>query len=568
MTIDERYSRWLERTADNTEINEQLKGYDEATKSDSFYRDLEFGTGGLRGKIGAGPNRMNVYTVARASQGMAMTIGAGSKIAIAYDSRIKSDVFARTAASVFAANGITAYIFKTLMPTPTLSFAVRKLQCDAGVVITASHNPAVYNGYKAYGPDGCQFTLELAEKTLANILAIDEFDDVKAVDFEKGLEEGSIVYIDDAVLEKFIDNVLAQCLQPGLPKEVGLKVVYSPFNGTGNVPVRKALARMGVECAVVKEQEMPDGNFPTIPYPNPEIRENFKLAEELANKLQPDLLLATDPDADRVGIAGKNRDGSFTLMNGNEVGLMLMEYVLSTRKAQGTLPEKPVVIKTIVTADLAYEIAAAYGAEVIDVLTGFKFIGEQMSVLADKGEGDRFVIGFEESYGYLGGLYARDKDAIFASTMICEMAADLKKKDITIPEFMDSIYKKYGYCIHELLNYSFEGQSGMEQMKRIMQAFRAAYADGFAGEKAVGFADYKESYHLDIASNEKEILTLPKSDVLCFELTGGLKFLARPSGTEPKMKAYLVSKAPTLEEAQKNMDRLGKAVTDKVNSVE
>jgi len=568
MTIEERYQRWLTRTAGDRELNDQLKGYDEATKSDCFYRDLEFGTGGLRGKIAAGPNRMNVFTVARASQGLAMTVGKGGKIAIAYDSRIKSDVFARTAASVFAANGITAYIFQTLMPTPTLSFAVRELKCDAGVVVTASHNPAVYNGYKAYGPDGCQFTLELAEKTLSNILATDEFDGVKSVDFEQGIKDGSIIYIDDSLLEKFIDNVIAQTLQPGLPKEVGLKVVYSPFNGTGNVPVRKALARLGVKCDVVPEQENPDGNFPTIPYPNPEIRENFKLAEALALKLQPDLLLATDPDCDRVGIAGRNRDGSFTLMNGNEVGLMLMEYVLSTRKTQGTLPKKPVVIKTIVTADLAYEIASAYGCEVIDTLTGFKFIGEQMSVLADKGEGDRFVIGFEESYGYLGGLYARDKDAVFASTMICEMAADLKKKDITIPEFMESIYQKYGYCLHELLNYGFEGQSGMEKMKRILASFRAAKQDGFANEKATGFADYKESYHLDFATNEKEILTLPKSDVLTFELSNGLKFLVRPSGTEPKMKAYLVSKAKTLEEAKANMERLAKAVTDKVNSVE
>lgn len=568
MTVDERYARWLERTADNKEINDQLRGYDEKTKSDSFYRDLEFGTGGLRGKIGAGPNRMNVYTVARASQGLAQTVGKGGRIAIAYDSRIKSDVFARTAASVFAANGITAYIFRTLMPTPTLSFAVRELKCDAGVVVTASHNPAVYNGYKAYGPDGCQFTLELAEKTLQNILATDEFDGVNSVDFDEGIKNGSIVYIDDSLLEKFIDNVTAQLLQPGLPAAVGLKVVYSPFNGTGNVPVRKTLDRMGVKCSVVKEQELPDGNFPTIPYPNPEIRENFKLAEELAVKLQPDLLLATDPDCDRVGIAGRNRDGSFTLMSGNEVGLMLMEYILSTRKALGTLPERPVVIKTIVTADLAYEIAKEYGAEIIDVLTGFKFIGEQMSALVAKGEGDRFVLGFEESYGYLGGLYARDKDAVFASAMICEMAADLKKKDITIPEFMESIYKKYGYCLHELLNYGFEGQSGMEKMKRIMKAFRAASADGFAGEKAVGFADYAESRKVDIASGKEETINLPKSDVLCFELTGGLKFLVRPSGTEPKMKAYLVSKAPTLEEAKQNMERLSRAVTDKVNSVE
>lgn len=568
MTIDERYSRWLERTADNEEINAQLKGYDEATKNDSFYRDLEFGTGGLRGKIGAGPNRMNVYTVARATQGLAETVGEGSHVAIAYDSRIKSDVFARTAACVFAANGVTAHIFKTLMPTPTLSYAVRYLKCDAGVVITASHNPAVYNGYKAYGPDGCQFTLELAEKTLKNILACDEFDGVKSMDFDEGLACGKIIYIDDEVLETFVDNVVAQTLQPELCKEVGLKVVYSPFNGAGNVPVRKALAKLGVKVDVVKEQEEPDGNFPTIPYPNPEIRENFKLAEELALKLQPDLLLATDPDSDRVGIAGKNRDGSFTLMNGNEVGLMLMEYVLSTRKANGTLPKNPVVIKTIVTADLAYEIAEAYGVEVIDTLTGFKFIGEQMSVLDDKGEGNRFVIGFEESYGYLGGLYARDKDAVFASAMICDMAAYLKKNDITIPEYMESIYKKYGYCLHELLNYSFEGQAGMEKMKRIMQAFRDAKAAGFANEAAVGFADYGESYHIDIASGEKEILTLPKSEVLCFELSGGLKFLLRPSGTEPKMKAYLVSKAPTLEAAQENMKRLGDAVTAKINSVE
>ncbi len=567
MTMEERYARWLEKTKDNEELHAQLLSYDEKEKVESFFKDLEFGTGGLRGKIGAGPNKMNIYTVGRATQGLAETIGAGSKVAIAYDSRNKSDVFAKTAAGVFAANGVKAYIFPRLMPTPTLSYAVRALGCDAGVVVTASHNPAIYNGYKAYGSDGCQFTLELAEKTLERILATDEFDGVKKMDFEQGLKEGKIEYIGEETYQGFLDAVCAQTLQPGLCKEVGLKVVYTPLNGTGNRPVRDALARLGVDVSVVKEQENPDGNFPTCPYPNPEEKVNFKLAEELALQLQPDLLLGTDPDCDRVGIAGRNRDGSFTLMTGNEVGLMLMEYVLSTRKAQGTLPEKPVVIKTIVTADLAQEIAEAYGAEIINVLTGFKFIGEQMTELVNKGEGDRFIIGFEESYGYLGGLYARDKDAVFASVMICEMAADLKKKGMTIPEFMESIYEKYGYCLHELKNYAFEGKAGMEKMKRIMQSFREDKA-GFAGEKLVRFSDYKASEAVDVATGEKTVLTLPKSDVLCFELTGGLKFLVRPSGTEPKMKAYLVAKAKTREAAQAGIARLGDAVTAKIDSVE
>jgi phosphoglucomutase len=566
MDVQIRYNRWLENTKKDSQTNEDLKNLSPKDIEEAFMKDVEFGTGGLRGKLGVGPNRMNSYVVRRATQGFASCLKSGSSVAIAYDSRNKSDIFAKETASVFAANGITAYIFPCLMPTPTLSFAVRQLGCEAGVVITASHNPAIYNGYKAYGADGCQITLEVADKVLTAIRAIDEFDGVRTMDFDEGIKSGSIKIIGEDIFNAFLDAVYSQSLNPTACEQAGLKVVYTPLNGAGNKPVRAILSRIKVDVSVVSEQENPDGNFPTCAYPNPEEKATFRLAEQLAETVQPDLLLATDPDCDRVGISAKNKDGSYSLLSGNDVGLLLTDYILSERQAKGTLPKNPIIIKTIVTTDLTTKIAAAYGAETIDVLTGFKFIGEQIGFLEQKGEKDRYVFGFEESYGYLAGTHARDKDAVVASMLICEMAAVYKLKGITLPEALGNIYKKYGYSLQNLKNFVFEGVSGMDKMKRIMSFFRETEHKEFAGREVTKFTDYQSSVFIEKSGN-KGTVNLPKSDVVAFELTGGLKFLVRPSGTEPKMKAYLFAHAKTESEAQTAINELMEAVSAKIDAV-
>ena len=433
MNVQELYKLWLEKAVEDGDLQTELKSIagNENEINDRFYRSLEFGTGGLRGVIGAGTNRLNIYTIRRATQGLADYVNEAFKnpsVAIAYDSRIKSDVFAKNAAGVLAANGIKVYIYSELMPTPMLSFAVRELKCDAGIVITASHNPAKYNGYKVYGDDGCQMTLEAAEIVLNKINAVDMFDGVKIVQFEDGLANGMIEYIKDDVLEAYYNNVIAQGINVDLCATSGLKVVYTPLNGSGNKPVRNILNKIGIkDIVVVAEQENPDGNFTTCPYPNPEIKEALDLGLKLCEKEKPDLLLATDPDCDRVGIAVPSGDG-YELFTGNEVGAMLLEYICSERTCRGTMPKNPVTVKTIVTTDLVKAIAKEYNVEVIEVLTGFKFIGEQIGFLEDKGEESRYIFGFEESYGYLAGTYVRDKDAVVASMLICEMAAFIERK--------------------------------------------------------------------------------------------------------------------------------------------
>ena len=425
--IKERYQRWCELAVDDPDVVCELKemeGNEEAI-SEAFYQDLEFGTGGLRGVIGAGTNRLNIYTVGKATQGLAAYVNSVTdkgSVAIAYDSRIKSDVFARHAASILAANGIKVYIYPELMPTPMLSFAVRYYKCDAGIVLTASHNPAKYNGYKAYGPDGCQLCLEAAEYVLSIMNKVDEFDGVKTCDFDAAVAEGKIEYITEEAIDAYLREVAKQRVSDEVDMS-GLKVIYTPLHGSGNKPVRAILDRIGISgVTVVPEQEKPDGNFPTAPYPNPEIRQAFECALKLADEVKPDILLATDPDCDRVGIA-VNLDGEFRLFTGNEVGTLLLDYILKRRTEKGTLPENPVAVKTIVTSDLTKKIADEYGVELIDVLTGFKFIGEQIGLLEEKGEEDRYIFGFEESYGYLAGSYVRDKDAVVASMLICEMTA-------------------------------------------------------------------------------------------------------------------------------------------------
>lgn len=553
--INALYELWLKNATEDSDLNKELtkiKGND-AEISDRFYRDLEFGTGGLRGVIGAGTNRMNIYTVRKATQGMANYLleNAGEKsVAIAYDSRIKSDYFAKSAASVLAANGIKVYIYKELMPTPMLSFAVRKLGCDAGIIITASHNPSKYNGFKAYGSDGCQLTLEAASAVLEKVNALDTFDDVKTTDFEKALSSGMINYIGEDVIDSYIENVKAQSIHADVVEQSGLKVVYTPLNGAGNKPVRRILNEIGIkDVVVVKEQESPDGHFPTCPYPNPEIEEALRLGLELSNKEKPDLLLATDPDCDRVGIAVPNEKGSFQLITGNETGALLLEYICKERIANGTMPKNPITVKTIVTTDLIKAIAKEYNVELIEVLTGFKFIGEQIGFLEDKGEENRYIFGFEESYGYLSGTYVRDKDAVVASMLICEMAAFYRTKGISLLQARDNIYKKYGYYCNKLSTFTCEGAAGMERMAEIMRDIRKAYPVDVAGEKVIGIADYLTSEKTDLETGKTFDITLPKSNVFTLYLEHNNSIIVRPSGTEPKIKVYYTATGKNSDEA-------------------
>jgi len=556
MTEMELYSLWRNNVAGEPDLLSELESIegDKEAINDRFYRDLEFGTGGLRGVIGAGTNRMNVFTVRRATQGFADYLNQEYKnpsVAISFDSRIKSDVFSKAAAEVLAANGIKVHIYTELMPTPCLSFAVRQLGCQGGIMVTASHNPAKYNGYKVYGEDGCQITLRGAEIILEKINSLDIFKDVKTSSFDEELAKGNISYIGDDVIEAFYKNVLAEGINTNLCADSGLKVVYTPLNGTGNKPVREILKRIGISnVTVVKEQELPDGNFPTCPYPNPEIREALEVGLGYCKEVQPDLLLATDPDCDRVGIAVPDGKGGFALFSGNEVGAMLLEYICQQRIKKGTMPKDPVAVKTIVTTDIVNLIGKEYGVQILDVLTGFKFIGEQIGLLEAKGEEKRYIFGFEESYGYLSGSYVRDKDAVNASMLICEMAAYYRSQGITLLEARENMYKKYGVFYQTLYSFTFDGESGMKRMNEIMNDLRENPLTAVGGLKVERFEDYKKSTALDLATGKVTELTLPKSNVLAFYLEGGCKAIIRPSGTEPKIKAYITAKAPTHEEAE------------------
>lgn len=556
MTEKELYKLWCEKAVDDPDLQTELKaieGDDEAIL-DRFYRDLEFGTGGLRGVIGAGAYRLNVYTIRRATQGLADYVNGSfekGSVAIAYDSRNKSDVFAKEAARVLAANGIKAYIYPELMPTPMLSWAVRDLKCSAGIVVTASHNPAKYNGYKVYGEDGCQITLEVANTVIGKINNVPMFDGAKLVSFEDGLANGMIEYISQDVIDRYLNKVSEQGVHTELVADSGLKVVYTPLNGAGNKPVRAILDKIGIkDVTVVKEQENPDGNFPTCPYPNPEIKEALQKGLEYCDKVKPDLLLATDPDCDRVGIAVPSPEGDYVLFSGNEVGAMLLKYICQERTAMGTMPERPVAVKTIVTTDLCKKIAEEYGVELKDVLTGFKFIGEQIGFLEADGEDNRYIFGFEESYGYLAGSYVRDKDAVVGSMLICEMAAFYRTKGITLLQAREEMYKTYGNYVQTLKSFTCEGASGMERMKEIMTDLRTNGLKEIGGLKVVGFADYKASESVDYTTGEKTVINLPKSDVLAFQLEKGAKVIIRPSGTEPKIKAYYTTIGETRAEAE------------------
>ncbi|WP_442871511.1 phospho-sugar mutase [Caproiciproducens sp.] len=551
------YERWLGRKLDDPDLTEELKSIQNQPDeiNDRFYRNLEFGTGGLRGVIGAGTNRMNVYTVRKATQGLANYLnkhGKAPSVAIAYDSRIKSDVFARESAAVLAANGIRAHIYPWLSPTPTLSYAVRSLHCDAGICITASHNPAKYNGYKAYGSDGCQITLEMADEVLSEINSLDIFEDVKYTDFEDAVKSGKISYIPDGVIDSFLEEVMKQ--RVFTEKCSGLKVVYTPLNGTGRVCVTRILDMIGVrDVTVVPEQEFPDGTFATCPFPNPEIKEALQKGLDLCETVQPDLLLATDPDCDRCGIA-VNQHGGFVLMSGNEVGVLLLDFIARGRLKNGTMPTNPVAVTTIVSTDMVTAVAEEYGIEMRRVLTGFKYIGDQIALLEEKGEADRYIFGFEESYGYLSGGYVRDKDAVDASMLICQMAYDYRKQGMTLVDAMDALYRKYGYYENSQVSFGFEGEDGMIQMKRIMENLRAKAPMEVAGCKVAGWSDYETSQRCD--GGTMSAITLPKSNVLEYRLENGSKLTVRPSGTEPKIKIYISAKGANAEESAALIEKL------------
>ena len=536
------YERWLVNVTDK-DLHTELESMSDAAIEDAFYRDLAFGTGGLRGTIGAGTNRMNVYVVAKASQGLAnyllKTVDEPS-VVIGYDSRIKSDVFARTAASVFGANGITVHLWPELNPVPTVSYATRYLHASAGVMVTASHNPSKYNGYKVYGADGCQITTEAAAEILGQIEALDIFADVKCLDFDKAVDAGTIRYIESAVMDSYIAEVKKQSVLFGDEVNRDVAIVYSPLNGTGLKPVTRVLSESGfTNITVVEEQRNPDGNFPTCPYPNPEIREAMELGLKYAADIGADLLLATDPDADRCGIAVRTA-GDYQLLSGNEVGLLLLDFICSQRIRHNRMPQFPVFIKTIVTMDLAEKIAEHYGCQTINVLTGFKFIGEQIGYLEAGGREADYICGFEESYGYLTGSYVRDKDAVNAAFMICEMFAYYKMQNVSLLEKLEEIYNSYGYCLNTLHSYEFPGSAGMEKMNEIMKSFHDGI-DSVAGMQVVRTEDYS-----------KGLNGLPKSDVLKFFFDGGKEsgsVVIRPSGTEPKLKAYISIRANNRNDA-------------------
>ena len=557
----ELYRLWKEKAVLDSDLQKELKTVenDEDEIFDRFYKNLEFGTAGLRGVIGAGTNRMNVYTVNQATQGLADYLNSefqNPSVAIAYDSRIKSDVFAKSAAGVLAANGIKVYFYPRLVPTPMLSFAVRRLGCCSGIIITASHNPSKYNGYKCYDPNGYQMTDEAADKTYNFIEKVDMFDGVKTMDFEDALAQDMIDFIEDWLFEEFYEKVLSASVYDC--KGSDIKIIYTPLNGTGNIPVREILRRKGIEnVKVVKEQELPDGNFPTCPFPNPEIKQAFEKAIEMTKEYEADLLLATDPDCDRVGIAVKD-GGDYKLLSGNEVGVLLADYLLSVRKKQGTLPENPIVVKSFVTTSLVNAVASSYGAETKELLTGFKYIGELITQLEEKGEENRFIVGMEESYGYLSGIHARDKDAVVASMLIAEMACFYKNKGLSLYEKMQQIYDEYGVYLNTLDNFVFEGASGMEKMKSIMEELRNNPPKTIAGLEVTETADYLRSQRKNTRTGEESAIDLPKSNVLAYKLPGGSGAIVRPSGTEPKIKVYVTACADTKE----NADALSKKISD------
>ncbi|WRS27098.1 phospho-sugar mutase [Oscillospiraceae bacterium MB08-C2-2] len=540
MTVQELYEQWLSHVGQEEKQELLSIAENQEEISDRFYRGLEFGTGGMRGVLGIGSNRMNIYTVGRATQGFANYLKKRCEgqpsIAIAYDSRNKSRLFAEVTACVMAANGITAHIYEELMPTPSLSYAVRELGCDAGVVVTASHNPARYNGYKAYGSDGSQIPPETADEVLAEMEKTDYFAEVKKLDFQQGLDQGLIHWIPQSLIDQYIDRVMQESVTPGICKDAGLKVVYTPLNGAGNRCVRRVLEKAGVEhVTVVPEQELPDGNFPTCPYPNPEIPQALELALALCRKEEADLLLATDPDCDRVAVSVRD-SGQYYSISGNEMGVLLLDYICKARLAKGTMPQNPVAVKSIVSTRLAQAVAEKYGVAMVNVLTGFKFVGEVILGLERLGEEQRFIFGFEESCGYLSGGYVRDKDAVNASLLAVEMAAYYKREGLTLWQVLNGIFAELGFYRNTVKSYEFEGEDGMHRMSGMMTSLRQSPPQEIGGSSVVAVSDYFTSLRRE--NGGETPIDLPKSNVLEYQLADGCTVIVRPSGTEPKIKIY------------------------------
>ena len=552
----EDYQRWCSASLEDPALTRELKeiaGQEDQIK-ERFAVALKFGTAGLRGILGAGSNRMNIYVVRQATQGLAnwvKTQGGSQLVAISYDSRINSDVFAREAACVLAANGIKVRIYDALMPVPALSFATRYYHANAGIMITASHNPAKYNGYKAYGPDGCQMTDDAAAVVYAQIQKTDILTGAAWMPFEEGKAKGLIAYVGEDCKEALYDAIKSRSVRPGLCRTAGLKLVYSPLNGSGLVPVTRVLHDIGIrDITIVPEQEYPDGNFPTCPYPNPEIFEALRLGLELAEKSGADLMLATDPDADRVGIAIRCPDGTYELVSGNEVGVLLLDYICQGRIEKGTMPKNPVAVKSLVSTPLADKVAAHYGVEMRNVLTGFKWIGDQIARLEAAGEVDRFILGFEESYGYLAGSYVRDKDAIVGSMLICEMAAYYRSIGSSIKQRLEEIYAQYGRYLNKVDSFEFPGLSGMDKMAGIMSGLRSNPPTEIGGYKVEKVTDYQNTAETG----------LPAANVLVYALDGGATVIVRPSGTEPKIKTYFTTLGKTLAEAEAQKEALAAAL--------
>ena len=550
---EKRYAQWLAQQGMEPELRQELDAMrsDAEKITDAFYRDLEFGTAGLRGVLGAGTNRMNIYVIRRATQAVADYLNETQlpkTVAIGHDSRIKSDVFAREAAAVFAANGITAYLYPRLEPVPALSFAVRHLHCGLGICVTASHNPAEYNGYKVYGSDGCQMTPEAARRVVALLESMDYFTSAKTMAFDAALAAGSVQYIPDAVLDAFVDAVYAQRVGSGEGIE-NLKLVYTPLNGAGLECVKKLTQKLGIQnMTIVREQEQPDGHFPTCPYPNPEIRQAMELGLQYCDRVHPDILIGTDPDCDRCGTAVPDGKGGYRLISGNEMGVILLDFICRSRIANGTMPENPVAVTTIVSTDMVTAVAKKYDVELRRVLTGFKYIGEQIALLEQGGHPERYIFGFEESYGYLSGTHARDKDAVNAVLLICEAAAWYAKKGMTLGNAIDALYTEFGCYCSAQKSFAFAGETGMEKMAGLMQGLRAQPPREIAGLPVEGYTDY-----------EAEGTGLPRANVLEYRLPGGSKVIIRPSGTEPKIKAYLSAVKPTVVEANAQLARMAEA---------
>jgi len=552
------YENWCENAKEN-DLNDELMRIRDNNFAieERFYKELEFGTAGLRGIMGAGTNRMNIYVVRRATQGMANYIKkvrsdkkSVLSVAISYDSRNKSSLFAKEAARVLAANGIKVYLSRELEPTPVLSFFVRHYKCIAGIMITASHNPAEYNGYKVYGQDGCQMTGDLCNLVYEEICKLGFFDvDVK--DFEESVNEKLIEYVSEDVYDSYIDCVKRNQINPGICYDSNLTVAYTPLNGAGNKLVRRVLSEIGAaDVSVVEEQSQPDGQFTTCRYPNPEIDETLSLGVKLAKKINADILLATDPDADRVGLAVAKGDGEYIRLTGNETGILLVDYILSEKIRKGTMPQNPIVVKTIVSSILVDRIAEKYGVEVKNVLTGFKYIGEVILNLEGKREENRFVFGFEESCGYLSGTYVRDKDAVLACMLITEMASYYKKQNKTLNEVIQSLYEEYGYYLNTTLNFEFAGTEGVQKMTEIMTHLRAGLIKEIAGFPVTKIADYLLGKEKDLTLNTEKNIDLPLSDVISFQMKGNHAAIIRPSGTEPKIKLYITAVGKTKAEAE------------------